>query len=113
VEACDWLKKTIVPFWKENWSMWRGKQRIEEIKKMKVKDLKKECLRRTKGNKVNRHKIKGNGFKISTDPIPVVPILPRDNLETYVAERIAENDAQFDLHQGKQSMTKTNKRDSP
>jgi hypothetical protein len=80
--------------WKENWS---GKQRMEEIKKMKVKDLKKECLRRklpTKGNKSElATRLKENGFKISTEPIPVVPILPRDNLETYVTDRIAENDA--------------------
>jgi hypothetical protein len=91
---------------------------MEEIKKMKVKDSKKECLRRklpTKGNNSElATRLEEIGFKISTDPIPVVPILPRDNLETYVANRIAENDAHSlscILKKISITMTKTNKRD--
>jgi hypothetical protein len=91
-----------------NWSERSGK-RMEEIKKMKVKDSKKECLRRKLQLATRLEEI---GFKISTDPIPVVPILPRDNLETYVANRIAENDAHsLSCILKKISITKTNKRD--
>jgi hypothetical protein len=70
---------------------------MEEIKKMKAKEMKNECLKRnlpTSGNKTElASRLKENGFTVSANPIPLVPVLPRNNLETYVANRIAENDA--------------------
>jgi hypothetical protein len=63
---------------------------MERILKLKVKDLKNECLKRklsTKGNKAAlAFRLKENEFSVSTNTPPLVPILPRDN-------KIAENDA--------------------
>jgi hypothetical protein len=52
---------------------------MEEIKKIKVKDLKKECLKRKlsiKGNKSElATRLEKNGFEISIDLLAVVSIL--------------------------------------
>jgi hypothetical protein len=71
---------------------------MEQILKLKVKFLKFECSQRnlsTKGKKKDlAERLKEDGFQVVSDPIEA-HILPQNNLETYVMNRIAERDASY------------------